>query len=37
MIRPIDDSKARKEWGWKPTYDLERIIDAFLADLRITP
>ncbi|MGK0169447.1 MAG: threonine 3-dehydrogenase [Gammaproteobacteria bacterium] len=37
MIRPIDDSKAREEWGWKPTYDLERIIDDFLADLRITP
>ncbi len=29
----IDDSRARKEWGWQPTHDLSRMIDDFLASL----
>jgi len=29
----IDDSRAREEWGWRPTHDLTRIVDDFLAGL----
>lgn len=34
MVRPLDDTRAREEWGWQPTHDLSRIIDDFLAALR---
>ncbi len=27
---PIDDSRARDEWGWEPRYDYQRIIDDFI-------
>jgi len=30
----LDDSVARKEWGWKPKWDLERMTDDMLANLR---
>jgi threonine 3-dehydrogenase len=33
IVRPLDDSRAREEWGWEPSYDLERIVAAFLARL----
>ncbi len=33
MVRPLDDSRAREEWGWAPSYDLEKIVTAFLAKL----
>lgn len=33
MIRPLDDTKARQEWGWQPTHDLNKIVDDFLAAL----
>jgi nucleoside-diphosphate-sugar epimerase len=36
-IRPIDDSRARSEWGWEPAYDQEAIVDGFLAELRSHP
>ena len=26
----IDDSKARKEWGWDPKYDLTMMTDEML-------
>jgi nucleoside-diphosphate-sugar epimerase len=29
----IDDSAARREWGWKPSYDLARMTDDMLAAL----
>ncbi len=29
----IDDSRAREEWGWRPTHDLARMIDDFVAGL----
>jgi nucleoside-diphosphate-sugar epimerase len=29
----IDDSAARREWGWKPAYDLDRMTDDMLAAL----
>jgi nucleoside-diphosphate-sugar epimerase len=30
-LRPIDDSRARSEWGWNPEYDTAAIIEDFLA------
>jgi nucleoside-diphosphate-sugar epimerase len=30
----IDDSAARREWGWRPDYDLARMTDDMLAALR---
>jgi len=35
-LQTIDDSCAREEWGWKPTHDLPRMIDDFLAELSRT-
>jgi threonine 3-dehydrogenase len=35
MIRPIDDSCARSEWDWEPSYDIGRMIDDFLAGLEV--
>ncbi len=37
LILPLDDSLARKEWGWKPEYDQERIVEDFLEELRAHP
>ncbi|MGZ0189684.1 MAG: NAD-dependent epimerase/dehydratase family protein [Alphaproteobacteria bacterium] len=31
MVRPLDDTKAREEWGWQPTHSVDRIVDDFLA------
>jgi threonine 3-dehydrogenase len=36
-MRPLDDRCARKEWGWRPEYDYERLIDDFIAELRQHP
>lgn len=30
----IDDSEARKDWNWKPDYDLERMTDEMLSQLK---
>lgn len=32
--RTIDDSAARQEWGWKPDYDLNRMTEEMLAEIR---
>lgn len=37
LLLPIDDRLARQEWGWKPEYDQERIIDDFLEEMRLHP
>ena len=37
LLLPLDDSNAQKEWGWKPEYDQERIVDDFLQELRQNP
>lgn len=29
----IDDSEARKDWGWKEHYNLERLVDNMLTNL----
>ncbi len=33
----ITDSSARKDWGWRPKYDLERTADDFIQELRVAP
>lgn len=34
VIRPIDDARARSDWAWTPSYDLDRMIEDFLEELR---
>lgn len=36
-IKMMDDSRARTEWGWNPTYDLNRIVKEFVAELVQNP
>ena len=36
-LRPLDDQRAREEWGWEPRYDLENLVDDFLQELRNNP
>ena len=31
----LDDSAARREWGWQPTYDLPTMVADMLAKLRV--
>jgi len=35
MVRPLDDTRAREEWGWQPTHSVERIVDDFLAAMDV--
>jgi threonine 3-dehydrogenase len=37
LLVPIDDSLARKEWGWRGEYDQERIVNDFIEELRVHP
>lgn len=30
----IDDSQARKDWGWKPTYDLQKLTKVMISGLK---
>ncbi len=30
----IDDSRAREDWGWKPNYDLDRMTEDMLKNLK---
>jgi nucleoside-diphosphate-sugar epimerase len=32
--RSLDDSEARRDWGWSPEYDLERMTDDMLSRLK---
>ncbi len=31
----IDDSVAQKDWGWKPEFDLEKMTEAMLENLKV--
>ncbi len=31
----VDDSKARKDWNWKPNYDLEKMTSEMIKNLKI--
>jgi threonine 3-dehydrogenase len=37
VLHPIDDRKARAEWGWHPAYTLAETIDDFLQEMRDHP
>ncbi len=37
LLLPIDDRIARKEWGWKPDYNQEQIVDDFLEEMKTYP
>lgn len=37
LFLPVDDSYARNEWNWQPEYNLERMVDDFLAELERKP
>lgn len=37
MLKPLDDSYARREWGWRPSYQLEDMVDDFLRELKENP
>lgn len=36
-ISIVDDSKARADWGWHPTYDLGAIVEDMLLNLKSPP
>lgn len=36
-LLPLDDSIARREWGWEPQYDQARIVDDFLEEMKRHP
>jgi nucleoside-diphosphate-sugar epimerase len=33
----IDDSRAREEWGWSPTYGVDAMVEDFVEELRRHP
>jgi threonine 3-dehydrogenase len=37
MARPLADDNARTEWGWRPGYGLEEMVDDFLQELKLHP
>ncbi len=36
-IKKMDDTRARAEWGWNPTYDLNRIVKEFVTEINDHP
>ena len=32
--RYIEGDRAEKEWGWKPSYSLEEMVDDFIKEFR---
>ena len=32
--KKIDDSNATRDWDWKPDYDVDRMTEEMLSDLR---
>ena len=36
-MKLIDDGAARREWGWEPEYDAERMVEDFIEEVRTNP
>lgn len=30
----FDDSEARKDWGWRPKYDLDKLVEFMVQDVQ---
>lgn len=30
----FDDSDARRDWNWQPKYDLEKLVDLMVRDVK---
>ncbi len=30
----FDDSKAQSDWGWRPEYDIDKLVDIMIDSLR---
>lgn len=37
LLHPLDDSRAKVEWNWQPSFDLKAIVDDFLDELAQHP
>ena len=37
ISRRMDDTNARREWGWKPEYNLDQSVDEFLKEMTLNP
>ena len=37
MLRPLDDSNARSEWGWTPKYDVEAAVSDLINEIALHP
>lgn len=37
LLRPLDDGRARAEWGWQPHYDAQAMVDDFLQEMKNHP
>ncbi|HHH52259.1 MAG TPA: hypothetical protein ENK91_01250 [Bacteroidetes bacterium] len=33
-VKSIDDSKARNDWGWKPDYNLDQMVESMITHLQ---
>jgi len=33
----LDDSRARAEWGWAPTFGLDEMVDDFIEEMARPP
>ena len=37
-VKVIDDSYARKEWGWEPAYvNVDQVVSAFIDEMKSHP
>ena len=36
-VHAVDDSRARREWGWTPSYEQGAMVEDFLAELAQHP
>ena len=36
-VKQIDDSRARQEWGWNPTFNYDRMVKEVIRELSEHP